>query len=277
MAGDKPQNRGWANNSAVVSSRSSHWKRDRGIAGIGSVMNSLALLATGGMSLVALFLLVGIGRSGTQFFSNLVALFTSPQPQAQVDVRSMIVHKVQGVSELTTAVFAMETVVPASRERTIGGFEIGKTTLLYIAYGEVRAGVNLASLTAADVQVNGDSVVLRLPPPQILDSKIDVNRSKVYDYDRGFMGLGPDVAPELQELAQRTTLERLIQSACTGNLLQTANDRAKLAVSQLLDTAGYGQVAIEIQPPLPNACPAVPTSNAIPPEQTLQSDSPPAN
>lgn len=276
MAGDKPQNRGWANNSAVVSSRSSHWKHDRGVAVV-KMMNSLALIATGGMSLAALFLLIGLGRSGTQFFSNLVALFTSPQPQAQVDVRSMIVHKVQGVSELTTAVFAMETVVPTSRERTIGGFEIGKTTLLYIAYGEVRAGVNLASLTAADVQVNGDSVVLRLPPPQILDSKIDVNRSKVYDYDRGFMGLGPDVAPELQELAQRTTLERLIQSACTGSLLQTANDRAKLVVSQLLNTAGYGQVAVEIQPPLPNACPPASTSSAIPPEQTLQSDSPPAN
>jgi hypothetical protein len=240
------------------------------------MINSLALIGTGSIGLAALFLLFGIGRSGTQFFNNLTALFTSPQPQAKVDVRSMIVHKVQGVSELTTAVFAMETVVPTSRERTIGGFEIGKTTLLYIAYGEVRAGVNLASLTAADVQVNGNSVVLRLPPPQILDSKIDVNRSKVYDYDRGFMGLGPDVAPELQELAQRTTLERLLQSACTGNLLQTANDRAKLAVGELLNTAGYGQVTIATQPPLPNACPPAATPAAVPPAQALQSDSPPA-
>lgn len=217
---------------------------------IPGLVRNLSLLATGSAALMTVFLLAGAWRSGTSFFTDLYTLFDQPQPEPKVDVRSMVVQQIRNASELTTAVYTMETVVPASRDRTVGGYVVGTTTLLYIAYGEVRAGVDLSALQESDVQLNGSTVTLRLPPPKILDSKIDVNRSRVYDYDRGFMGLGPDVAPELQELAQRKTLEKIVESACTGGILQQANGRAKLAISQLLSTAGYSQLVVEEQPPI---------------------------
>ncbi|HEY9644092.1 MAG TPA: DUF4230 domain-containing protein [Coleofasciculaceae cyanobacterium] len=238
-----------------------------GLLGFHSLFRNLSLVATGSATLIALFLLTGVWRSGTSFFSDLYALFDKPQPEPKVDLRSMVVQQVRNASELTTAVYAMETVVPTSRDRTVGGYVIGTTTLLYIAYGEVRAGVDLSTLQETDVQVNGDSITLRLPPPRILDSKIDVNRSKVYDYDRGFMGLGPDVAPELQELAQRKTLEKIVESACTGGILQQANDRAKLAISQLLTATGHNRLLVEAQTPTTCA-----SSSASP-----APDSPPAD
>jgi hypothetical protein len=61
-----------------------------------------------------------------------------------------------------------------------------------------------------------------------------VNRSSVYDYDRGFLGLGPDTAPQLQSLAQQETLKKIQEAACKGNLLAQANDRAQLVVEKLL-------------------------------------------
>jgi Protein of unknown function (DUF4230) len=232
------------------------------LLGIHRLIRNLSLIATGSVSLIAVFLLAGIWRSGTGFVSEVANLFDQPQPEPKVDVRSMVVQQVRNASELTTAVYVTETVVPTSRDRTIGGYVVGTTTLLYVAYGEVRAGVDLSALRPEDVQVNGNAITLRLPPPKILDSKIDVNRSKVYDYDRGFMGLGPDVAPELQELAQRTTLEKVTESACTGGVLQQANDHAKLAIAQLLSTAGYSQLTVETQLPLPSACVAEPPAIA---------------
>jgi Protein of unknown function (DUF4230) len=236
------------------------------LLGLQRFIRNLTLIATGSVSLIAVFLLAGIWRSGTGFVSELANLFDKPQPEPKVDIRSMVVQQVRNASELTTAVYVTETVVPTRRDRTIGGYVVGTTTLLYIAYGEVRAGVDLSALHPDDVQVNGKAITLRLPPPKILDSKIDVNRSKVYDYDRGFMGLGPDVAPELQELAQRTTLEKVTESACVGGVLQQANDHAKLAIAQLLSTAGYSQLTVETQPP-PSACaasPAIPAPDVSP-------------
>ena len=218
------------------------------------LVRNLMLMSTGGMVLIALLFGIGMWRSGSRFFEGINAIINAPPAKPQVDVRSLVVSQVRGASELTTAVFTMEAVVPTRQERKIGQYTLGATTLLYLAYGEVRAGVDLKELKADNVTVVNDTIQLQLPPPRILDSKIDVNRSSVYDYDRGFLGLGPDTAPQLQTLAQQETLKKIKVAACRGNLLAQANDRAQLVVEKLLNTAGYKKVEVKTQSPSPTAC-----------------------
>lgn len=235
---------------------------------VGFAVKNLSVIVTGGVVLASTVALISVWRSGSNFLEDFVARFSQPQPEPKLTMQPVLVQQLRNASELTTAVFAMQTVVPASRDRTLGGYTIGRTTLLYIAYGEVRAGVDLSALQPDDVQVNGDSISVQLPPPQILDSKIDVTRSKIYDYDRGFMGLGPDAAPELQEFAEQETLTQIEATACTQGVLQTANERAKLTVSQLLTTAGYAAPTVETQAPLPETCaPASSTASSTASEQ----------
>jgi hypothetical protein len=243
--------------------------KNRALINLGGIFKTLSVMTTGGAIVLGLLIFAGMWQTGNQFFGKLSGLFSAPQPEAKVDLRSMVVQQIRNASELTTAIFTMETVVPASRDRTVGGYVVGKTTLLYIAYGEVRAGVDLSDLKPEDVQVNGDTTILRLPPPRILDSKIDVSRSKVYDYDRGFLGLGPDAAPELQDLAQRQTLDKIVASACANGILQSASDRAKMTVNQLLLTAGYQKLVVENQPPLIDSC-KLSTPVEVPPQLAPQ-------
>lgn len=218
------------------------------------LLRNLLLMATGGTVLLGLVLGIGVLRSGSRFFEGLGAMFNLSQSKPDVEVRNIIVRQVRGASELTTSVFTMESVVPTRQEQKLGNYTIGATTLLYIAYGEVRAGVDLKDLSAADVQVTDNTIQLRLPPPRILDSKIDVNKSSVYDYNRGFLGLGPDVAPQLQTLAQRETLKKIQKAACDQGILKQANDRAELVVEKLLSTSGHKQVVVKTQPPAPGSC-----------------------
>ncbi|MGK7875005.1 MAG: DUF4230 domain-containing protein [Xenococcaceae cyanobacterium] len=223
-----------------------------------SLLKSFLLMTTGGIALMTLIILVGIWRTGSRFFAGIEELFNAPPSIPQVDVPTLIVQQVSGVSELTTAAFVMETVVPTSQDSKLGSVVVATTKLLYIAHGEVRAGIDLNNLTADDVKVQNNNVQIHLPPPQILDSKIDVNRSRVYDYDRGFLSLGPDVAPQLQTLAQRQTLQKIVATACTEGLLEQANHRAKLAITQLLTTAGYERVEVTTTLPSPQACKPLP-------------------
>ncbi len=225
------------------------------ISGITSgMLRNLMLMSTGSMVLIALLFGIGILRSGTRFFEGLNAMFNAPPAKPEVDVRSLVVRQIRGASELTTSVFTMEAVVPTRQDRKLGSYTVGSTTLLYIAYGEVRAGVDLKDLNADNVRFVNDTIQLQLPPPRILDSKIDVNRSSVYDYDRGFLGLGPDVAPQLQTLAQQETLKKIVTAACNQGVLQQANDRAQLVVEKLLNTAGYKAVEVKTQLPPPGTC-----------------------
>ncbi len=230
---------------------------------LGTLLKNLSLMGLSSILLLTFVILADTWRSSTRFVDGIQSLLTVSESEPQVDVRTVVVQQIRGASELTTAFFAMEAVVPTSRDRLLGNYVIGKTTLLYIAYGEVRAGVDLAELAPEDVVVNGDFLELRLPPPRILDSKIDVTRSRVYDYDRGFMGLGPDVAPELQTLAQQETLNKIVATACSEGLLTEASIRAEVAVTQLLNTAGYQNFSVVTQPPALEACPTSSLSESL--------------
>lgn len=209
----------------------------------------------GGTMAVGLVIGIGVWRSGQRFFQDLPALFLPVVTAPEADVRTVVVQQLRGASELTTAIFTMETIVPAQSDRTLAGYVIGSTNLLYIAHGEVRAGVDLAQITVDDVQLADESAIrITLPSPQILDRKLDLDRSTVYRYDRGWLSLGPDNAPQLQTLAQQEALAKITTAACSTGILEEANRRAELTVEQLLSTAGFQSVEVVSQAPAPTAC-----------------------
>jgi hypothetical protein len=218
------------------------------------IFKNLGLMLTGSLLMLAGVTVIGTARSGDRFFNTVHSFLNPPPTQPKIETRSVVIQQIRNASELTTAVFTMEAVIPTQQDAKVGGFVVGTTRLLYIAYGEVRAGVDLSALTPESVEVIGETLRLRLPPPKILDSKIDVNRSNVYDYNRGLLGLGPDVAPTLQSLAQKEALKKVKEAACTNGILLQANDRAKLAVTQLIKVPNVKEVLIETQAPAASAC-----------------------
>jgi hypothetical protein len=219
-----------------------------------STWRNLSLIATGGFIAVLAFSLVGLWRMGDRFFAEVASMFSFKVSSAEVDLRPIVIQQIRGASELTTSIFVMETVVPTRQSLLLGSVPLGTTKLLYIAHGEVRAGVDLSAIAPQDITLTPNSITIDLPPPEILDSKIDVNRSSVYEYDRGFLGLGPDVGPNLQALAQQETLRRIEKAACDNGILIAANQRAELVVSQLVKLTGDAKVTVKTQAPATGYC-----------------------
>lgn len=175
-----------------------------------------------------------------------------------VDPGSLIVRQVRDVSELTTAMFEMDAVVPVSDKRiTIADIPIAESKLLYIAHGNVRVGIDLSEFQADDVQVEGDKISVTLPALKVLDSKLDLDHSTVYSYNRGFLGWGPDVV-NLQGQAQREAIKKVEEAACQTWLIKTASDRVEKTVehllSQVLKDRGYREVIVKAQLPAEGSC-----------------------
>jgi hypothetical protein len=217
-------------------------------------------LLSGGSTILGLVLLVGLWRMGDGFIGKLTTFLSGSSSEPKVDVRSVVIKQIQDASELTTAIFTMEAVVPTQQDSTMGGFVLGTTKLLYIAHGQVRAGVDLSQISPESIVVEGDRLRLKLPAPKLLDSKVDVNRSSVYDYNRGNLGLGPDVGTTLQTLAQQKALTKIVETACSEGILNKASERAKFVVGQLVKVPPYKEVVIEST--APGECRPVPETPA---------------
>lgn len=196
----------------------------------------------------------GIFIAGERFFTGVDTMFNSPTPTPTIDVGNIVVRQIRDASELTTTLFAMETVVEAAATNEIAGFPVGTTRLLLIAYGEVRAGIDLSQISEEDVTVLSDTIQIRLPPPRIIDSKIDVNRTRVYDYDQGFLNLGPDVGPQLADMAQEQALTKVSVAACENGILEEANERAAIVLQGLFGGVADGRV-VEIVTQPAATCP----------------------
>ena len=208
----------------------------------------LLLWSVGGINIIILILLFSLWRTGDRALNFVGNLFKLSTP-VKIEHSKPIVEKIRNIQELSTTVQTIETIVPASAERKLGDLSLATTRLLYVARGEIRAGVDLAELTDADVRVTKNKIEIDLPPAKILDSKIDVNHSRVYDYDRGFLNLGPDVAPQLQTLAQRETLVEIVNTACSENILERANIKAKAAITQLLNSTSEQKIVVNTTKP----------------------------
>ena len=219
-----------------------------------SGITKILLFATGSSLIVVLGILFTIERTN-RFLTTIENIFQPQRTQLQIEESALLLKQIQNLQELTTTTYQMETIVPTAADRTWGeDWTIATTKLLYLAKGEVKAGIDLSGLTKDDVEVSNNKITIALPAAEILDSKIDVTNSRVYHYDRGFLNLGPDVAPQLQSLAQQKTLNKIVTSACNEGILETANQGAQTAIAQFLAMTNDKEVEITISDDVEGIC-----------------------
>lgn len=153
---------------------------------------------------------------------------------------------VEGVRELDQlATVRWTESVPVTRqsggdvlERLFSGEEV-----LLIATGEVEAGVDLAEIGADDVSVEGDTVTMRLPEPEILSSSLDEEKTRVYDRDFSPLNVHPD--DELVEEARARALEKVEAAARENGILKTAEKNAESSIRAFVTSLGFRDVRFE--------------------------------
>lgn len=218
----------------------------------------LAWLAVGAFFVVLSLAAAGLYRRAARLLEDPgaairgVASTTLATATPQVLAGPALLLRLQGASELTTALHDLQTVVEVEQERRLGDFTVGSTRLLYVGVGRVRAGIDLSLLGPDAFREGSEGLTVHLPAPRILDKKLDVERSYVFDQERSLLG---PLDPTLQSQAERAALEQILLAACAQGILPAAAERAELAVRLLLQDAVPGPVQVRVAPADADECP----------------------
>jgi hypothetical protein len=149
-----------------------------------------------------------------------------------------VVMEVRRLSRLESVSFTMDKLVSGDREgRILPPFLTGDRILLEV-HGEAIAGVDLGQLGAADVQVNGHTVRIHLPPAQIFTVALDDQKTHVYSRATGIL---VPVDPALEGEVREQAVENLRQSALAAGILDKAQQNACATVTKLLLGLGFEQ------------------------------------
>jgi hypothetical protein len=192
--------------------------------------------------LLALGCLLGTGflyiqaRQRVSALSNLVPLRETVVVRADAPT---VVRQVQGLSKLETSRYTMEKILDAERSRRFVPEWLAGEKLVFVAHGEVVAGLDLSKLGEGDVQVSGDAVTLRLPEPEILYSRLDNEKSYVYNRDTGILSRQDK---DLESKVRATAEEQLRASAVEDGILKEARENGEKSLAVLLASMGYKDV-----------------------------------
>lgn len=176
-----------------------------------------------------------------------VQQFFNPTPTIY-PAGATVVRQIQSLARLETARYTLEKVIAAeSGQGALGGLFGDK--LLFVAHGEVIAGVDLSQLQANDVTVSSDGrVTIILPAAEIFVSSLNNEKSYVYDRQTGLFTKG-DI--NLESVARQAAEDQLRQGALEDGILNLAQSNANNVIDRLLRTLNFTEVYIVTATPTP--------------------------
>lgn len=152
-----------------------------------------------------------------------------------------VVHEIRSLARLETIKYSLEKIITAETRQGIFGWLVGDS-LLFVAHGEVIAGVDLGKLSPEDLRLENDILYVTLPEAEIFVVAIDNQQSYVYDRDTGILTHGE---VDLETEARRAAELQIEQSALEDGILELAAQNAESFLGRLFVDLGYAKVVFE--------------------------------
>ena len=170
----------------------------------------------------------------------------------KIDKTANVVEKISAMARLTSACYYEELVAVRRKPNAHVDNKLGNALanlvsardglvtdeLCIIAKGSVRAGYNLKNLASDAVRTSGDTLIVRLPMPMVLDVQLNPSDCEVYFSD------GRWTQEEITAL-QKEASDKLYVNALSSGILETARESGEKQLRTLLGSLGYATVLFE--------------------------------
>lgn len=169
---------------------------------------------------------------------NTAARVLAPKEEV-VDITALVT-RVRELSRLETASMRVIHVSTITQSYQLVPDAVAGDELTLLATGDVIAGIDLSQIGADDVWREADgTVVMRLPPAQILVSRIDNRETRVIHRRTGMLRKGD---PHLESRARQNAEAGIRQEALRRGIVQLARESAEKKLADFVKTFGVTRI-----------------------------------
>lgn len=151
----------------------------------------------------------------------------------------VMLQQVQTLSQLVTVKYVVEKVVLLEDTSKWYELSLGESSVLMVAHGIVKAGVDLKELKPGDLEVSGKTVKIKLPPARITDCYLDDKKNEVIERKTGLLRA---FDKDLEQNARKQAVEEINLAARNEGILKDADERARTDLTTLFRQMGYEEV-----------------------------------
>jgi hypothetical protein len=189
-------------------------------------------------SLTLIISLVTIGFLVFLFF-YMKHQFSAVRTEVSEDV---MVEKIISMGKLELVKYSMKDVLEKKQVHTI----LPDERVLFVAVGEVTACIDLTKVRKQDITRDslGNSVTVMLPQPEICYTKLDHQRSKVYDVSGVIL---PSTTKTMVEDIYKLAEKRLLDNAREMKITDKARENAQLIFKPLLEGVSGKKVVLKFK------------------------------
>ena len=183
---------------------------------------------------------------------KIVTEITKPT-ETEIDLGA-VTTRLRNLNRLETASMHVVHVSTIKQEYKLIPNSFGGDELTLYAGGDVIAGVDLSLLKPGDISRAPDgTVIVRLPPPQVLLTRIDNRETRVLSRKTGLLRRAD---PNLEGRARLYAEGGVRSEAVRKGILQLAKNNAELRIAELLHATGIMRVTFVESPLAPSRSPS---------------------
>jgi hypothetical protein len=154
-----------------------------------------------------------------------------------------VIKQITSLNRLETASYTVEKIIDAGTSgNRLQQFLVGDRLLL-IAHGTVISGFDMSKIKESDVEVEGKTLRVHMPAPEILVSKLDSDQTRVYDRQSGIFSKGDK---DLESEARKEAEAVIKDAACKGGILSEATKNARNQLNVLFKGFGFTTIILDI-------------------------------
>ena len=218
--------------------------------------------AVGCFVFVVLFLVGAIvmARSAVEGVVDGISSFFSGQTVTD-NITLPIIERVQNLQELKTVRYNFSNIVQSEVEMPPLLASLYGDNIVIIAVGHIEAGIDLAQLTPDDLTLEGNTLTITLPAPQILSCYLDEQQTEVVERNRGIFA---PTGVQLDNAVRRFALSQFVDIALEDGILLDAAEEGEETLRQLVTFVLGDDSELELvftfeeadsPPSLPDTCP----------------------
>ncbi len=146
------------------------------------------------------------------------------------------------MNHLTSVKFTAATIVEAERETNIALLgDVRTDRLLLKAVGDIHVGIDLSEVR--NVDIDGNSIQLSLPAPEVIAVEILPKESQIYESTRTlFLSQYDGFESEAMEQARQQLRIEILQNQ---GLMELARDKSRLQLTEFLESVGFKEITID--------------------------------
>jgi hypothetical protein len=189
--------------------------------------------------LVALLAVPAVARHVGTSMRNRISLAFLGRHDAIDISQPTVIASIQRLARLESVVYTMDKVVEGNRTSQYLPDMLTGDKLLMVVHGQAVAGVDLSQVQASNVLIDGRSVIISMPPAELLSVSLDNSKTRVYSRMTGLLvPADPNLESEVRERAETD----LRQSALDSGILTTAQGNARATLTTMLHSLGFQQI-----------------------------------